>query len=257
MHWKRIGPAQGRAPGTILSCVLRGDEIFALTDRGGIVRSAAGGTGDWRTMNPPKGMDAPLFLRGNRHTVFCAFSGKEIHRFSKTDTAWTRIGGTIEYAADCAVKDSVVVVGTATGEFFRSTDNGSSFKQLGKKHAFTSPVRRIAAQGAFLAAATDWEGHPEAYRSSDSGITWTRVAPGLPDGYVDALYFLDSALVAVTDGGVFYSTLQDTGWTKANQGFECPTVGASLLIGETLFVASGCGSVWRRSLREMTATRSR
>ncbi len=148
-------------------------------------------------------------------------------------------------------RGNIVFAGGPSGYVAMSTDSGATFRTMDSGRTFNADVLALQfSSGGMLYAGTYGMG---AYRSNDSGKTWTQISNGLPSG-VRAL-MLDEAsniLFAGTTTGFFSSAVSGNGWTNIGPT-SSPSVSSiarvtqtqALLIGtsEGVFFSTG-GTQW-------------
>jgi hypothetical protein len=114
-----------------------------------------------------------------------------------------------------AVQGTNIYAGTTRGGVFRSSDNGTSWKQVSYGMESQS-IYAITSNGIALYAG----GNAGVYLSIDSGERWTLINNGLTliGNGVHALATIGSSIFAGTNLGVFVSVDNGTNWKAANKG---------------------------------------
>lgn len=110
---------------------------------------------------------------------------------------------------------------------------------------FDGIIECLAEEGTNLFVGSNGGG---VFMSSDNGVVWKQINPGLQNKHVHALLTYQTALLAGTDGGIFLSTNTGNSWFALNAGLGDTThVNALLLKGDTLFCGTSYG-VFRSTL---------
>jgi hypothetical protein len=159
--------------------------------------------------------------------------------FLSTDSgiSWNRVDNnliTTSVMAFAAI-DSELFAGAEYGGVLVSTDHGHTWKSTGTMMD-TVGIRSLAVYGTVLYAAG-----AGAYRSIDSGVTWTPIGLTNTNGVL-SLTTLGSNLFAGTQSeGIFLSTDSGKTWNGTNGDLPSPTTGALCAKGSNLFSGTGAG----------------
>ncbi len=116
-----------------------------------------------------------------------------------------------------AAKDSTVFVGGDNAAFFRSTNGGTSWTNVMGNGMFVDTVLSLGEGLGYIFAGSF--GIESFYRSSDMGNSWSAVNEGLPlYAQLNAFTFVNTALFAATDRGVYSSVDSGNSWKADTAG---------------------------------------
>jgi hypothetical protein len=199
---------------------------------------------------------SPNFITVNSLTIIdsnlFACTGGGICISKNNGTSWTpMIKNWIFEVLTFAMRDSIILAATDNGVVV-SLDNGTSWNfynnSLTNKH-----VCALTRQGLKFFAGTLNNG---IFCSIDNGITWSSINFGLSDSAVVSLITKGSNMFAGTAyEGVFLSTNSGQQWVSINSGLTNYKTKTLFIKDSTLFVGLYCGSIWRRSLSEITSVK--
>jgi hypothetical protein len=151
--------------------------------------------------------------------------------------------------------------GTSWG-LFRSTNNGATWTVSDS----ATRVSSLVVSGTSIFAGIDGNGYSKwptvAYivQSTNSGIDWTSVGPGLRASLTYRLLAVSgTGLFANTywDRGLFLSTNNGASWTAIDTGITTQRITSLAAKGQNLFAGTVQGTVWRRPLSEFLSVDDR
>lgn len=211
-----------------------GKTLYAATMLGGAFKSDDFGD-SWQEVFGGAGIDDKIVysLASNSTTLFAGTAGVNT---TMPDTgvcfrapltggsAWERInsgfvrnGAHLEAVSGLAASDDYVFAGTDDVGIFRSTDNGSNWKQV---HV-SGDVHAITISGSTVYYGTSWAG---AFTSTDGGLTWLANYEGIrrgnstmPDLVKDFLV-VGKTIFTATNLGVFRQQLPEASGGIENDG---------------------------------------
>lgn len=183
---------------------------------------------EWINLGPfyPDASLAVIDSVGNLYVGAGASSGAamELYRLSPGMSTWKRVEGTDQFVANnrpytIAATNSALILLTATGELFRSTDQGGSWTYQSVLEGIDEDCRDYLCKlhyiknGKSVVAALEWGKHY--HYSSDGGSSWEKSAPGLGsiyymdivDGWITAFHDM-SAVRLVDPSGIHHSSTQ-------------------------------------------------
>ncbi|MGH2568560.1 MAG: hypothetical protein ACRDGA_09490, partial [Bacteroidota bacterium] len=241
--------------------VVSGQYLFAGTNGGeGVYRAPAVPSGTWiaKGFVIPNNQTRVLSFTTNLTSLFAGTFGGGVFRTNDAGGAWVNTAGIPagNSGSALAVSGSYLFVGTTVGTVYRSNDNGANWTQVGNGIPPASIITAFAPTSFITLFAATW-GLPNGsvFRSTDNGANWMRVDIGLPAADVNSLVMdgATSHLYAGTDAGVYLSTNNGDSWTQFNTGLPnapLPRVTSLRILDRNLFLGTGNGQVWRRSLGE-------
>ena len=116
-----------------------------------------------------------------------------------------------------AAKESTIFVGGDNAAFFRSTNGGTNWTNIMGNGMFVDTVLSLGEGLGYLFAGSF--GIESFYRSSDMGSSWSVVNEGLPSfAQLNAFTFVNTALFAATDHGVYSSVDSGNSWKADTAG---------------------------------------
>jgi photosystem II stability/assembly factor-like uncharacterized protein len=178
-------------------------------------------------------------LVGNNRFMFTGISqgyvGDPVGVFRSADGVhWDKINsGLLDtfVRALITTNDSTVFAGT-NGGIYRSTNNGSSWKQV----SAIGSILAFAASGNIMYAAT----YEHIVRSTDNGSNWKIIDSGMPFTHVSGLARNNADLYAVTDVGIFRYA-QNNSWKPV---FEKLGLTALAIHGDQFLTGGSNGDVY-------------
>jgi photosystem II stability/assembly factor-like uncharacterized protein len=117
-----------------------------------------------------------------------------------------------------AASGSTLFAGTNQGGVFRSSDNGSSWQQIGLAGYSTIPSLYVNGPNVYAVSIHDYYKGP-VYAYSGTGTSWSEVAWNLPQGTLFTFVKkIGSIMFAATTPGLYRSTDDGAHWTAADSG---------------------------------------
>lgn len=166
----------------------------------------------------------------------------------------SNITGPITYAAGLAANGNAACVGISSGSpagIYRSTNGGANWQQV----SFYPDVLAIASDGVDHFYAGSFS---QNYRSTDNGLSWNPVGPGIPGGSGGFCNVAIGAHVFVGNStGVYHSDNYGGTFTDANIGLD-PEMNRAVqgLAANDTYVFAGVhrNGIWRRPLIDFDIT---
>lgn len=146
------------------------------------------------------------------------------------------------WVSTLAVSDTIMYAGTYQN-VLRSYDRGSTWESL-NNGAILGTVTCIATKGDNIYAGTNGTG---LFRSSNNGLTWTKMTAGLSDYQMNMLLVDADKIYLATSGGLFVSSNNGSSWTLLNGGLGNTSVNAVCISDAYMFVGTTDGAVLRSS----------
>jgi photosystem II stability/assembly factor-like uncharacterized protein len=144
---------------------------------------------------------------------------------------WVQTNGPYGGNATCVASiNNYLLVGTAFGGIFRSTDSGQSWRPVNVGMGLASAISILAIDDLFLASSSG-----SVFRSTDFGISWSPSHSGLYDSIGYVLLSTKSFVFASTNYGFFRSTDKGINWSKSDSGLSDHLVANISQIGNDLF----------------------
>jgi photosystem II stability/assembly factor-like uncharacterized protein len=111
--------------------------------------------------------------------------------------------------------DRTVILGTRSGDVYRSTNGGAAFTKVG---TVQNPIRALATSPDFGSDGTAFAAaHRGVYETTDRGATWRQLTGQLPDPTslaVSPALASDRTMFAGTRGGLYVTREGGRGWTR-------------------------------------------
>jgi photosystem II stability/assembly factor-like uncharacterized protein len=243
MHWRSIGPTRAGRARALSGVASQPNVFYAGYDNGGVWRSTDYGA-NWLPLfdQQPTGSIGAIAVSASNPNVVYVGSGAGIIRpdlsvgdgiYKSTDAGatWAHLGlRDSQMIANIAVDPTnpdrlfVAALGHPYGPnaergIFRSIDGGKTFEKVLYEDEYTSgndvqidphnPDIVYAAlwqqQQSYLEGAGFGGTHGGIFKSTDGGITWKRLADGLPVGVIEA-----NLGIATRDPGTIYAMVAGT-----------------------------------------------
>jgi hypothetical protein len=252
-------------------CVQGPDGTYVSLAGFGVFRDTGSGFAAVNTGLPPGWVDS-LGSPGTARELWAGVLNAGLYRSTDAGGGWARLDAFPSlFPTAMHFGDGFLLVGTAEGRVYRSTDGGTSFTETstGLPVTATTSDGRVYAFGADASAlylALGGASEPGVHKSTDGGLTWQRRDSGMADhanfirADTNGLVVYADRLVATTVGrGVFVSTDGAATWTRSNSGlpideaddFDCCfrgpwLAGGTLFLGkqDDLFRSTDRGATW-------------
>ena len=120
--------------------------------------------------------------------------------------------------------DNFVYTGTSDGQFYASTNGGTSFTEhdTGLPSVFLTQIAVDPTNPQKVYATFSGTGGSHVFVSSNAGTTWTNITSDLPNTPTNTILVKNGNIFVGTDIGPFVSTNDGTNWVTLGTGF--PTV---------------------------------
>jgi photosystem II stability/assembly factor-like uncharacterized protein len=238
-HWTQIGSADSSID--ILSIVLLNNTLLAGTWNG-FYTSTSGGS-SWKAVTPV-GITADTAIQSISFIAATLFAGTRggLYKSSDSGATWSAINSGIPLNAritSIVSSNNAIAAGSDSSGVFISTNNGTSWSAVNSgltdKHIFQlaaigSKLFAVTLNGVFIYGNNTWAANSSipmnsncftvaksqlfvgtdsgAFRSSDSGVTWTSFSQGLPaNTRVWSLAVTGDTVFAGTSSGVWLCPL--------------------------------------------------
>jgi hypothetical protein len=232
-----------------------GDGTYAAAE--GAMLYAQHGATQWRYVSDGLGTNTVRHLASSGRIVYAATVRDGIYRTTGPGSPWTKVSTRREMDNAASVGAIGTVVFAATdGGVYRSTDRGETWRRLEVTSTYTSAeMLSVLSDGTIYAIVLD--GRLTAYRSADSGLTWTPAGTG-PDASTAARQVAShggTTILGAQTGGLYRSMSGGQWWEAINGGLE-DVVGRQLIeaVGLTdsvAIVTMNNGDVWYRDARQL------
>jgi photosystem II stability/assembly factor-like uncharacterized protein len=269
--WKNVtagvgGETWGYAGVTLMSAVPDRDEIIAGVSESGLWSSTDGGA-TWKKLGasdkePIKNRPHQIVYDPKNPRVFWISGnyGAGIFRTDDAGASFHRLGqlqhvdGIAVDFSDPARRTLLTGLHEQTRSLHISHDGGAKWEKIGDKfpedsNFTTDPL--ILDSKTFLVNTAGWaKGKTSGiYRSSDAGVTWTKVFEGGPGGRGLVTSAGDVFWQAVWGGGLLKGTEKGATWTKSGgpvktNVIEMPGGKLAGLADQQLFVSANGGTSW-------------
>ncbi|MGB9697632.1 MAG: T9SS type A sorting domain-containing protein [Ignavibacteria bacterium] len=247
VNWSHL---TGNFEGEVLT--VSGNNIFCGTYYNGIWRSTDGGV-NWTQVYPSNTANAIRILPSG--TVLSTFNYSNIV-FRSTDlgSSWQQINLGFQ-PIGIFLSGSTAYVASENG-IFKSTDDGTTWSQFALQGIKTYDGY---ISGSIFLANTSWG----TYRSSNSGVNWTRLYQPLTP-YITSLAVISNTMYAGTYSGLFVSSNSGTNWTHLGPDSwrikAIETAGPNIIVSvdsllpsgsytsNGLYISSNNGVTWTKTL---------
>jgi photosystem II stability/assembly factor-like uncharacterized protein len=218
-------------PVPVGSLLVNGATLFAGTTEG-VYRSTDSGA-TWSAAKDGLGLGRVTSFAANGSTILCSLFGGGVYRSVNNGTTWTSAnnGLTEPYVWSLLVIGNTLFAGTDGAGVFASTDNGTTWSERGLTGNLVFAL--APGSGGTLLAGT----YNSIYRTSDSGVTWTRISSGLSNLWVYSVVVNGNSIFTGTDDGVYRSTDNGSSWVRA--GLKDSVVHTVARAGSAVLASSG------------------
>ena len=233
-----------------------GNILISGTIYNGIFYSTDSGS-SWNPSNTTPGYLGPAFFAMTEHDgyLFAGSNSFGIYRSSDSGRDWeldsNGIGETSSWYAGSycfAAYDSLLLSGSPLGEVYRTSDDGNHW-QVVSLHSPNDLVQALAVIGRTVIAGT----RDGAYRSTDLGLTWTKLDTSLFYHGPSSLLTVNGSVIAGLDYTVVRSEDSGQAWKAFSLGWPSGIEPEYLIVfGAYFFAGSGLSpSLWRRPISDL------
>ncbi len=223
--------------GNAYGLTLQGADIYWSISPNNVYRSTNQGA-TWTIANSGIASSTVWVLASFSSTLFAGTQTSAAFRSTDNGTSWMNIGMT-SVRGFVRHHDTLFACQWAPAAVLRSTNNGVSWTATGSLPGTIGGLWPMASHGSYLFVGGQTGG---IVRSINNGATWEIANDGLTNTTVYALTTLGNYVFAGTGGnGVFRSTNNGGTWTAANAGIANQTVYA-LLAKDSLVIAGTANS---------------
>ncbi len=240
-QWTQTSISGGAS--VILAFAASGDNLFAGTQDGGVLRSIDGGA-HWSPANTNLADPFVRALAVSGTNLFAGTFGSGVFRSTDNGAGWIAAnGGMLRTNVQALAVSGAILFAGYIDSVFRSTNNGATWTEVNNGLSSLPDIRAFAVSGTALFAGTSGAYPRGVYISTDNGTHWATANNQLESEFIRALAVSGTNLYAGTDGsGVFLSTDSGTSWTAVSTGLPTNTSGNALAVsGATIFAGSASG----------------
>jgi len=264
--WTPIGP-NGAAVFALVADPFDATVLYAGTSFGGVYKTTDGGQ-SWShlpSLAPKSSVFALAADPQTQGTFYASVFEAGIFKTRDEGRTWTPVNNglsdrVIQTLAVDPNDANVVVAGSPTG-LFRTADGGASWVQIPLLIGTKSILFDSVTAGVVYAASLESDG---VYRSTDSGVTWTRFRAGLNGNLVVHLSTspVSGAVFAVNGLGAVYRldrggstwTFAGAGLPGTGQTLAHPTISGEVYAAtvDGIYRSTDNGATWNVSLASTT-----
>lgn len=229
--------------------LLAGDQGSA---RNGFFVSTDGGA-SWAARDSGLGMNRVInCIMVDGSDVFAGTSASGMFKSTNDGTSWTHVDNVgIQDVYSFTAVGQNIFAGLNPDGVFKSTDAGTTWSAVnnGISQHVNGPIWIVsmAAFGDNLFAGVNGG---NIFLSENHGASWVSIAVGIPIAPLSEVHVavFDSTIVAGTDSGVFTSPDLGATWTDITDNLSHTGIAQLSVAGGVLYVETGDGQIWRRTL---------
>jgi photosystem II stability/assembly factor-like uncharacterized protein len=228
----------------ILAFAVSGDNLFAGTQDGGVLRSTDGGA-HWSAANTNLTDPFVRALAVSGTNLFAGTFGSGVFRSTDNGAGWAAVnGGMMRTYVQALAVSGINLFAGYIDSVFRSTNNGATWTEVNNGLSSLPDIRAFVVSGTTLFAGTSGAYPRGVYLSTDNGTHWTTANNQLASENIRTLAVSGTYIYAGTDGsGIFLSTDKGTSWTAVNTGLPTNVSGNALAVsGANIFAGSASGN---------------
>ena len=186
---------------------------------------------NWSAINNNLPETLIWYLKVYDNKLYACTGGVDFFRTTDNGTSWSDLGLAGENIRACTENDSGIFTGTNDDGVFRSTDDGSTWFQV------NNGITNTTIWSLFINEPVIFAGGSSLYRTVDNGVNWELLTNGLPNPplNVNAFTKIDSTIYIAIGGGVYSSTDNGDNWN--NLGLNGVNVEEIYSYGTNLFAA--------------------
>lgn len=222
--------------GEIGALTTNGTTIFASTGEG-VFRSTDSGE-SWLNVGPFDTTDLNSgVLYSYNGNVFVGIGGKGIYMTPDNGESWNNIGPSGAITISMYVKDNLIISGLMAGQFFLSTNMGTSWAL--KNMPFPYDVRCFTNINNKIFAGSVNQSGPggQLFVSTNYGNNWYVVEGGLPQNpAIHSITSCDSKIILSSSEGIYRSSDLGVTWQLVNSSL---TFRSFTVVGTTIFATTG------------------
>lgn len=238
-------PTNGPDGGNIQVIAINGNNLFAGTDKDGVIMSTDSGA-TWTFANNGLSSKNIIALVAIGNSVFAGTDSDGVFVSVNNGGSWSAVnnGLTSPYISCLAVKGTDLFAGTKNG-LFLSTNSGSNWNLI-------SPV---IIQSLTIKGVDMFAGSKGIIHSIDNGITWTNSKVGLDSilaGWPPNQYYIvatpkifavygNTILAATATMGLYLSVNNGASWTRISSSLSNSSVSTVTTMGSLIFTGGSSG----------------
>lgn len=254
ISWDRVN--NGIETKEIYSLLSDGSNVYCGNAEGIFLSKDLGKT--WISKNDgssPLWVPTTFFNQGTK--IFAGTNRRVIMVSEDRGETWSQHNKEVGFPANewswiysLSIEGSNIIVGTSYHGIYTSFDNGNTWRNTLTRVSTGTAVKSIIRTNSKIFAATT----DGIYVSENSGASWTYLGSQYFEEAYSLLHY-NNVFYAGTSNGVFLSKNDGKDWHPISQGLFKNSLVYNLLVKDQLLYAGLYdGSVWRRSLSEITRT---
>lgn len=194
------------------------------------------GFSQWQEVNTPRGLKINEFSKQNSNLYACTSGG--IYKY--LSSSWSKLGGDFNSSVTCVIESSTYLfAGTASEGVYRSSDNGSIWKQVNNNLTVTN-VNDIQSYKTFILAGTT----NGLFSSDNNGIEWLDKSANIGNKNISTIIEFNDSLIVGTQNGIFMSADTAKTWNSKSTGLTSKTITDIIVINDTLFTSTSDGGIF-------------
>jgi hypothetical protein len=181
--------------------------------------------------------------------------------FGATWTGWPNEGdffnrGSVSPIITNGVDLFLAARSDVTFDIFRSTDDGATWLATpsSPKAEYSGGISNLAIDGTNLfACVTEGVNGPSLFQSTNNGVEWTKMSPGLPLSWFDIEYNNiavsgPNVFLTTSEGAIGRSTDNGASWTNVSVGLDSSDIRDIAVSDKAAYVGTNGGGVYRYPL---------